>query len=61
MQHRQQLVLLDEVKDGWLLLAQVDGQGQVVTALDLVQLGRNLEQCFCIAPWSTNPADSVSL
>ena len=29
MQHRQQVVLLDEVKDSRLLLPEVDGQGQV--------------------------------
>lgn len=36
MQHWQQLVLLDEVEDSRLLLPEVDGQGQVVAALDLV-------------------------
>ena len=42
MQHRQQMVLLDEVKDSRLLLVQENGKGQIITALDLVQLGCNL-------------------
>lgn len=39
MQHRQEVMLLNEVEDCRLLLAQKDGQGKIVTALNLIQLG----------------------
>ena len=56
VQHRQQVVLLDEVKDCRLLLAQVDGQGQIKTPLQLVQLGCHLQEGFCVTPWGSDPA-----
>ena len=56
MQHRQQVMLLDEVKHGRLLLVEEDGEGQVIAALNLVQLGCNLQQSFCIASRSPCPA-----
>ena len=61
MQHWQQLVLLDEVEDSRLLLPEVDGQGQVVTALDLVQLGCHLEKSLGVPSRRSNPESGHSM
>ena len=61
MQHWQQLVLLDEVKHSRLLLPKVDGQGQVVAALDLVQLGCHLKKSLSVPSGRSDPESSHSM
>lgn len=61
VQHWQQLVLLNEVEDSRLLLPEVDGQGQIVAALDLVQLGGHLKKSLGVPSRRSDPDSSQSI
>ena len=60
VQHWQQLVFLDEIEDSRLLLPEVDGQGQVIAALDLVQLGCHLKKSLSVPSRRSDPDSSQS-